>query len=87
VLRHTVIHHQGDGTPDRYGLFYETTKWSGEPTNREPAKCLELAWFTEHELPEQLIPYPAAGLHGSFNQPGGLTFHNWPEITGACGNA
>lgn len=33
--------------------------------------------FTDHDLPEQLIPYPAAGIHGSLTDPGGLTFHNW----------
>ncbi|MFJ4679203.1 NUDIX domain-containing protein [Kitasatospora sp. NPDC088783] len=77
-LMHTVIHHQGDGTPDRIGFFFEATTWSGEPQNREPAKCLDLRWFAIHDLPEDLIPYPAAGLYGSLTDPGGLTYHNWP---------
>lgn len=78
-LLHTVIHHQGDGTPDRLGFFYEATQYAGEPVNKEPEKCLDLAWFAEHALPEALIPYPAAGLHGSLTNPGGLTYHNWPN--------
>ncbi|MFJ5121884.1 NUDIX domain-containing protein [Kitasatospora sp. NPDC088548] len=79
VLLHTVIHHQGDGTPDRYGLFYEAHGWTGEPENREPEKCMDVRWFAEHELPEDLIPYPGAGIHGALTNPGGHTFHGWPE--------
>ncbi|MFJ2406572.1 NUDIX domain-containing protein [Streptomyces xanthochromogenes] len=79
TLRHTVIHHQGDGTPDRLGLFFETTKYAGDVANREPDKCLALRWFAEHNLPDNLIPYPAVGLNGSLTQPGGLSYHGWPE--------
>ncbi len=75
---HTVLHHQGDGAPDRIGFFYETTQWEGEPENREPEKCLDLRWFATDDLPEDLIPYPAAGLHGALHHPGGVTQHNWP---------
>ena len=49
--------------------------------------CLELAWFTEHDLPDDLIPYPAAGLRGSLDDPGGLTFHNWPAGRRAASGA
>ncbi|MGJ7417024.1 NUDIX domain-containing protein [Streptomyces cinereoruber] len=79
TLRHTVIHHQGDGTPDRYGLFYELTEFTGEPENREPAKCLALEWYPDHDLPKELIPYPAAGIHGLLQNHGGVTYHNWPS--------
>ncbi|MET9930343.1 MULTISPECIES: NUDIX domain-containing protein [unclassified Streptomyces] len=78
TLAHTVIHHQGDGTPDRIGFFYELTDYTGEPENREPAKCLALHWFATHDLPDDLIPYPAAGIHGLLSDRDGLTFHNWP---------
>ncbi|GHB71402.1 MULTISPECIES: NUDIX domain-containing protein [Streptomyces] len=79
TLRHTVIHHQGDGTPDRLGFFFETTKYAGDVVNREPDKCLALRWFAEHDLPDNLIPYPAVGLNGSLTQPGGLSYHGWPK--------
>ncbi|MEU0122965.1 NUDIX domain-containing protein [Streptomyces albidoflavus] len=79
TLCHTVIHHQGDGTPDRIGFFYEAHQVAGEPENREPEKCLALEWHAEHNLPENLIPYPAAGLHGVLHEPGSVTHHNWPE--------
>lgn len=76
-LVHTVHHHQGAGAPDRIGFFFEARTWQGEPTNREPDKCLQLAWFTVHDLPEQLIPYPAAGLHAYLAGRTGLTTHGW----------
>jgi ADP-ribose pyrophosphatase YjhB (NUDIX family) len=79
TLAHTVLHHQGDGTPDRVGFFYEVTDVTGEPDNREPDKCLALQWYADHDLPTDLIPYPAAGLHGALRNPGGLTYHNWPD--------
>ncbi|NML55157.1 NUDIX domain-containing protein [Streptomyces sp. R302] len=78
TLGHTVIHHQGDGTPDRIGFFYELTDYTGEPENLEPEKCLALRWFADHDLPEELIPYPAAGIHGLLGDRDGVTFHNWP---------
>lgn len=79
TLVHTVVHHQGDGAPDRIGFFYELTAFTGEPENREPAKCLALEWHPEHDLPDEFIPYPAAGIHGALGDPGGLTYHNWPH--------
>ncbi|MCX4749204.1 NUDIX domain-containing protein [Kitasatospora sp. NBC_01287] len=78
TLVHTVVHYQSADTAHRLGFFYEATTWRGEPVNREPAKCLDLRWFADHDLPEELIPYPAAGLHGALTDRGGLTFHNWP---------
>lgn len=77
TLLHTVVHHQGDGTPDRIGYFYEARAFTGHPVNREPDKCLDLRWFAEHDLPDDLIEYPAAGLRGSLTRPGGVSFHNW----------
>ncbi|MFD6532635.1 hypothetical protein [Streptomyces sp. NPDC060184] len=37
----------------------------------------DLRWFAEHDLPGDLIEYPAAGLRGSLTRPGGVTFHDW----------
>ncbi|MFJ2868287.1 NUDIX domain-containing protein [Kitasatospora sp. NPDC087314] len=77
-LAYTVLHRQ-DPTILRLGLFYLATAWKGEPENREPDKCLDLRWFAEHELPQDLIPYPAVGIHGALTEPGGLTRHGWPN--------
>ncbi|MFE1206310.1 NUDIX domain-containing protein [Streptomyces sp. NPDC058762] len=72
-----VVHHQQGGDGERIGFFFRATEWEGEPVNREPEKCLQLAWFTTHDLPEDIIEYPAAGLHGSLSSPGSLVEHNW----------
>ncbi|MFJ7523959.1 NUDIX domain-containing protein [Streptomyces griseus] len=72
-----VVHHKQSEDVERVGFFFEATEWQGEPENREPEKCLGLAWFSVHELPEDIIEYPAAGLHGYLRNEGGLTEHGW----------
>jgi 8-oxo-dGTP diphosphatase len=78
-LVHIVHHRQGDGAEDRIGFFFEATEWDNEPINREPEKCLQLQWFTVHELPADLISYPAAGLRGYLDGNPGVTIHGWPH--------
>jgi len=57
-----AMHRSGeDGGTDRIGLFWQTTRWVGEPSNAEPAKCSELLWVDQ--LPPDTIGYPAAGIH------------------------
>ncbi|MFE1465181.1 NUDIX hydrolase [Streptomyces nigra] len=72
-----VVHHQQDNGGDRIGFFFLATKWEGTPVNKEPEKCLALQWFADHDLPEDIIEYPAAGLRGCLNQNGALTVHGW----------
>ncbi|MFE9408841.1 hypothetical protein ACFYN0_08595 [Streptomyces sp. NPDC006704] len=79
TLLHTVIHHQGDGTPDRIGLFFETTKYAGGVTNRETRQVPGTALVRRAPAARQPDPVPRRGLTGSLTQPGGLTYHNWPE--------
>ena len=59
-----VVHHRQDAELERIGFFFEATEWEGRPVNKEPEKCLALEWFTVHELPDDIIEYPAAGLNG-----------------------
>lgn len=76
-LRHVhTIHVNGSGPEPRLGLFFETRRWLGEPTNREPGKCSAVGWFPLHRLPSRLIDYPAQGVHAYRN---GTTFsiHGW----------
>lgn len=75
-LVHTV-HHRQSPEAERIGLFFEATEWQGEPVNREPEKCLDLRWWSVHELPEDIIEYPAAGLLGYLGGTGALTEHGW----------
>lgn len=59
-----ALHVQHDGEQPRVGFFFETTRWHGEPTNQEPDKCSAVRWFPLAELPDEMIPYPAAGIIG-----------------------
>ncbi|MEU5445339.1 NUDIX hydrolase [Streptomyces griseofuscus] len=75
-LRHIVHHRQEDGT-ERIGFFFEAIHWDGTPVNKEPEKCLALQWFADHDLPDDIIEYPAAGLRGCLTQTSTLTLHGW----------
>jgi 8-oxo-dGTP diphosphatase len=44
-------------------FFLAATTWSGEIVNKEPDKCDELAWFDEHMLPKNVIPYIRKALN------------------------
>ncbi|MFE0602107.1 NUDIX domain-containing protein [Streptomyces sp. NPDC058892] len=73
-----VVHHKQNPEVERIGLFFEATEWDGEPVNREPEKCLDLRWWSVHELPEDIIEYPAAGLLGYLRgDDQALTEHGW----------
>ncbi|MFD3924265.1 DNA mismatch repair protein MutT [Streptomyces sp. NPDC058595] len=65
------------GSVERIGFFFEATEWTGDPVNREPAKCLALQWFSVHELPEDIIEYPREGLLGYLEGSGVLAEHGW----------
>lgn len=51
-----VIHRNAD---DRVyvDVFFAADEWGGEPRNREPEKCAELAWFDRSRLPDDTVPY------------------------------
>lgn len=72
-----VVHHRQDEQVERIGFFFEATDWEGQPVNKEPEKCLALEWFTVHELPDDVIEYPKAGLLGYLDDAGPLAEHNW----------
>lgn len=42
---------------ERLDLFFEATKWQGEPTNMEPHKCDDLSWFPLDNLPAAVMPF------------------------------
>ncbi|WP_410674192.1 NUDIX hydrolase [Amycolatopsis sp. cmx-4-68] len=64
-LRHAhTVHVAGAGPVPRLGVFFEARRWSGEPYNREPDKCSAVEWFPLDKLPDDVIPYPLAGIRG-----------------------
>ncbi len=54
---HALFREKHDETGERADYFFETNRWQGEPSNREPEKCAEIAWFDLDGLPEKIIPY------------------------------
>ena len=50
-----VMHRRS--TAERVSFFFTADEWQGEPQNREPHKCSELAWYPLPALPGNLIPY------------------------------
>jgi 8-oxo-dGTP diphosphatase len=57
-----TLHVAGSGPTARLGVFFEARRWIGEPVNREPDKCSALRWFPLDTLPDDVIPYPLAGI-------------------------
>jgi ADP-ribose pyrophosphatase YjhB (NUDIX family) len=55
-----VMHRKSND--ERVDFFLAVTVWTGEPTNCEPDKCDELAWFPMHALPANTIPYVQRAL-------------------------
>ncbi|GAA3815704.1 NUDIX domain-containing protein [Streptomyces phyllanthi] len=72
-----TVHHRQEAQVERIGFFFEATEWEGTPVNKEPEKCLALEWFTVHDLPDDIIEYPEAGLRGYLDGSGPLTEHGW----------
>ncbi|WP_040802011.1 NUDIX hydrolase [Nocardia higoensis] len=50
-----IMHNSSSG--GRVAFFFTVTSWQGEPTNREPEKCVELHWFGLDAPPEHMIDY------------------------------
>ncbi|MDI9883205.1 methyltransferase domain-containing protein [Streptomyces sp. HNM0645] len=58
-----VMQHRGPGDPPRTGWFFEADgARGGEPYNREPHKCSELAWHPLAALPDDMVAYCRAGF-------------------------
>ena len=56
ALRVVGVMHRRAGD-ERIDFFLAATEWTGEPINREPAKCDELRWVEPGSLPSNVIPY------------------------------
>lgn len=80
-LRHVHTSHvNGSGQEPRLGLFFEARRWSGDPVNREPAKCSAVEWFRFDALPAGMIDYPAAGL-AAYRAGEPFAVRGWDELT------
>jgi hypothetical protein len=60
-------------------VFLHAARWQDEPVNREPDKCLQVAWFGFDELPEDIIEYPAIGIRAFLDGDASLfSEYGWP---------
>ncbi|MFE7776718.1 methyltransferase domain-containing protein [Streptomyces sp. NPDC057445] len=58
-----VMQHRGPGDPPRTSWFFEAEyPAGGEPYNREPHKCSELAWHRFDALPDDMVASCRAGF-------------------------
>lgn len=55
-LRFVEIMHRNSDT-ERLSFFFTASHWQGEPSNREPDKCSEVAWFRRDALPQPMVAY------------------------------
>jgi len=55
-----VCHRRSDS--ERMSLFFTADAWQGEPVNREPHRCDDLAWFAVGALPPNMVPYVRQAL-------------------------
>jgi 8-oxo-dGTP diphosphatase len=46
-----------DLSNERVDFYFECSHWTGEPDNREPHKCSELAWKNLDELSDNVIDH------------------------------
>lgn len=56
-----IMHNSSSG--GRAAFFFSVELWAGEPSNMEPDKCDDLAWFALDALPDRMIPYCREALH------------------------
>lgn len=55
-LVHTMHRLSEERDHERVDLYFEVTRWQGEPVNKEPEKCSELRWADPAALPDEVIP-------------------------------
>jgi|SRR6478735_1086221 len=50
-------HRNGQPIDERVDFFFTCTRWTGEPTVREPAKSAGLRWCALDALPDPVVPH------------------------------
>ena len=75
-----VMHRRREspGDDEYVDLFFEVTRWAGEPAIGEPEKCSELVWVPVDDpadLPADVVDYIAVALKAD----GGLVVHGFAE--------
>jgi len=58
----TMHRHQSGKAPEWVDIFFEASKWEGEPYNAEPHKHGKLEWLDINNLPDNVIHSVAVSL-------------------------
>lgn len=56
----TALHRferHGPAVEQRVDLFFEVTRWTGEPGLQEPDRAAAMGWFALADLPEAVVPH------------------------------
>ena len=61
IYTHTM-HRHSSNEMDWVDVYFEATKWEGEPHNAEPEKAEEFAWLDMNNLPDNVVPPFQAAL-------------------------
>ena len=61
-LKVVLVMHNRFEDAEYFNVFLSPTTYEGEPTNLEPERCSELAWFPLNELPPNIVPYVKQAL-------------------------
>ena len=74
------VQHRPSGAREYFDVYLSARAWEGEPRNREPHKCAELAWFPAHAPPQGTLEYVRAALAAARAAPQQVHFleHGWP---------
>ncbi|MCM3269630.1 NUDIX hydrolase [Paenibacillus elgii] len=56
-LKVASVMHRNSDTGEWIDFFLTVKQWEGEPYNREPDKCSEMAWYPLDGLPEDMISH------------------------------
>jgi ADP-ribose pyrophosphatase YjhB (NUDIX family) len=71
-----VVHRKAE--KERVSFFFQAENWQGEPSNKEPHKCSELAWFNISSLPTNMVAYVRQAIE--FTLVGELySEHGWAQ--------
>lgn len=65
TLVHTMHRKEND---TRVDFFFTITKYNGEPVNKEPNKCDDVAWFPINNLPQNIIPYMKKAIENALRK-------------------
>ncbi len=58
----TMHRHEPGEAPEWVDIYFEVSKWKGEPYNAEPHMHGKLVWLEINNLPENVIPAVVASL-------------------------